>query len=374
MTLSLQNFTAMVEQMAAAVQGAAAQALDLTVGSTLRSILEANAGLALWLQWLVVQTLQASRLATSTGTDCDSFGADFGFARLPAVPATGTVTFSRFAPILSATIPVGTTVITGDGTQRFTVVADPADAAYSAGAGGYALGAGVGSIDLPVQASAAGTAGNVLPGTVSLLGSSVPGVDTVSNANGFSGGVDAESDDAFRARFGNYLASLTRATPGAVREAVAGVRQGLSVVVSENVDQTGAASPGQFVVTVDDGSGHPSAGLLATVQQAVEAVRPVGTRFAVQGPVVVGADVAMTLTLAAGANAQVAQGQVNAALTAFIGGLPVGATLPYSRLAQIAYDASPSITNVSAVALNNGTADLVPPVFGAVRAGTISVS
>lgn len=374
MILSLQSFTAMVEQMAAAVQGAAAQALDLTVGSALRSILEANAGLALWLQWLVVQTLQASRLATSSGADCDSFGADFGFQRLPAVPATGTVTFSRFAPILSATIPAATTVITGDGTQRFTVIADPANAAYSPSAGGYTLGAGVGSIDLPVQASAPGAAGNVLPGTVTLLGSSVPGVDTVSNANGFTGGVDAESDDAFRARFGNYLASLTRATPGAVSEAVAGVRQGLSVVVSENVDQTGAASPGEFVVTVDDGSGHPSAGLLATVQQAVEAVRPVGTRFAVQGPVVVSADVAMTLTLASGADAQTAEAQVNAALAAFIGGLPVGATLPYSRLAQIAYDASSSITNVTAVELNNATGDLVPPVFGAVRAGTISVS
>ena len=43
---------------------------------------------------------------------------------------------------------------------------------------------------------------------------------------------------------------------------------------------------GHFVVTVDDGTGGPSASLLATVQQAVDAIRPVGTSFAVQGPVV----------------------------------------------------------------------------------------
>ena len=43
MQLSLQNFSALVEQAAAAVQGSAAQLLDFTAGSVLRAILEANA-------------------------------------------------------------------------------------------------------------------------------------------------------------------------------------------------------------------------------------------------------------------------------------------------------------------------------------------
>ena len=43
MQLSLQTFTALVQNMAAAVQSAATQLLDLTVGSTLRAVLEANA-------------------------------------------------------------------------------------------------------------------------------------------------------------------------------------------------------------------------------------------------------------------------------------------------------------------------------------------
>lgn len=374
MQLSLQSFTGMVEQMAAAVQGAASQALDLTVGSVLRAILEANASLGLWMQWLIVETLLTTRLATSTGSDCDSFGADFGFARLPAAAAAGTVTFTRFAPVLSAFVPVGATVMTGDGSQSFMVTADPSNPAYAASPAGYALAAGVASIDLPVRAVAAGAAGNVLGGAVSLLTTAIAGIDTVNNAAPFGGGVDAESDGAFRARFGNYLASLSRATRGAIEAAVAGVQQGLSVTVSENVDQTGATSMGNFVVTVDNGTGDPPATLLATIRQAVDAVRPVGTRFAVQGPKVVTADVAMTLVLKPGTVAPTATGAVTNAIGAYIGSLPVGAMLPYSKLLQIAYEASAAVVNVTDALVNGGTADLVPPLFGAVRVGTISVS
>jgi Uncharacterized homolog of phage Mu protein gp47 len=244
MQLSLQNFTAMVEQMAAAVQGAATQVLDLTVGSVLRAILEANASLGLWLQWLIVEVLQTTRLATSSGSDCDSFGADFGFVRLPASTAAGIVTFGRFAPVLAAFIPVGTTVMTSDGTQSFAVTADAANPAYGPAPPGYNLAAGIGSIDLPVAALVAGAAGDVLGGTIGLLTSAIPGIDTVTNAAPTSGGLDAESDAAFKARFGNYLASLARATPGAIEAAIAGVQQGLSVEIDENVDQTGAPSPG----------------------------------------------------------------------------------------------------------------------------------
>lgn len=374
MQLSLQSFTGMVEQMAAAVQGAAGRALDLTVGSVLRAVLEANAALGLWLQWLIVEVLLTTRLATSSGTDCDSFGADFGFVRLPAVAAGGIVTFTRFAPVLSAFVPVGSTLTTADGSQGFAVTADPANPAYSASPAGYTLAAGVASIDLPVSAAVPGAAGNVVAGAVSLLTSAIAGIDTVANAAPMGGGVDAESDAAFKARFGNYLASLSRATVGAIEATVAGVQQGLSVAVDENIDQTGAPGMGNFVVTVDDGTGAPPATLIATIQAAVDAVRPVGTRFAVQGPKVTTADISMTLVLRPGTIPQNATGPVSTAIAAYVGSLGVGATLPYSKLLQVAYDASDSVINVTDALLNGGTADLVPPLFGVVRAGTVSVT
>ncbi|GLR67559.1 hypothetical protein GCM10010909_22400 [Acidocella aquatica] len=374
MQLSLQNFSTLVERMAASVQGAAQNLLDLTVGSVLRAILEANASVGLWLQWLIVQCLATTRLATSSGADCDSFGADFGFTRLPAVAASGQVMFTRFTPSITAFIPVGTVVSTAANTQSFLVMGDVNNQAYSAASGGYTMAAGVAGLSVAVVASVAGSSGNVQPGSVSLLGSAISGVDTVVNANALTGGVDAESDVAFRARFGNFLAGLSRATNVAIGSAIAGIQQGLSYSISENVNPAGTVQMGFFVVTVDDGSGNPSPGLLATVQQVVEAIRPVGTGFAVQAPVVMLANVALTIVTGPGASHVAAVAAVAAAIEGYIAGLPIGSVLSYTRLAQLAYDASGAVTNLSGLLLNGGAVDLVPPLFGVVRAGTVAVA
>jgi uncharacterized phage protein gp47/JayE len=374
MQLSLQNFNTLVANAAAAVQGAASALLDLTAGSVLRAILEANASVALWLQWLIVQVLATTRLATSAGADCDSFGADFGFLRLPATAASGQVIFSRFTPSSAAFIPVGTAVSTAPNTQSFAVTADPANPAFSAAANGYTLAAGVAAITVPVTASALGSAGNVQPGGISVVSSALAGIDTVTNANALAGGMDAESDAAFRVRFGSYLASLSKATELAIGAAISGVQQGLSYVISENIDQAGNAQMGHFVVTVDDGSGDPPGGLLSAVQAAVDAVRPVGTSFAVQGPVVTQANISLSVTSMPGISQQSVTAAVAVAIEAYISGLGVGASLNYTRLAQLAYAASPSITNVSALLLNGAAADLTPGQFGVIRAGTITVA
>jgi uncharacterized phage protein gp47/JayE len=189
-----------------------------------------------------------------------------------------------------------------------------------------------------------------------------------------SGGTDAESDSAFKARFSNYLASLSRATNIAIGAVISAIQQGLSYTITENVNQAGTVQMGHFVVTVDDGTGNPSASILATVEQGVDAIRPVGTSFAVQGPVVELANIVMTLATSSNAAHQVAVGAVTAAIQSYIGSLPIGATLSYTKLAQLAYDASSMITNVLGLQLNGGMADLTPGIFGVVRVGTVAVS
>lgn len=373
MQLSLQNFSTLVEGMAASVQGAANALLDLTVGSVLRAILEANASVALWLQWLIVQVLATTRLATSAGVDCDSFGADFGFVRLPAVAATGQVTFARFTPNIAAFIPVGTNISVLGNTNNFLVAADVSNPAYSAVTSGYSLAPGVSGVNVTVVASIAGSAANVQAGAISVIGTALPGIDTVTNATAFTGGIDPESDTAFRSRFSNYLGSLSKATDIAIGAAIAAIQQGLSYTISENINQLGVAQPGHFVVTVDDGSGAPPETLLKVVQQAVDAVRPVGSSFAVQGPVVVLANISLSLTTSAGSLHSAAIAAVASAIETYIASLGIGDSLNYTRLAQEAYGASANVTNVSNLVLNGGIADLVPPLFGVVRAGTVTV-
>ena len=374
MQLNLRTFDAIVAPAASAVQGAAQQVLDLTVGSVLRAVLEANAGLGLWLQWLILQMLQTTRAATSGGPDLDTWVADFGLTRLPAVAATGTVTFARFSPVTAALVPVGTLVRTSDGTQSFAVTADPTNAAFSAAQNGYQLAAGTSQVTVPIQAATAGSAGNVLAGSIALIVAAIPGVDTVNNAAPTASGIDGESDPALRSRFTAFLNSRSQATPAAVGYAISTVQQGLQYTIQENVSQAGVVQPGCFVVTVDDGSGHPPATLLSAVGAAIEAVRPLGALWTVVPPTVTTANVTMTLSTASTAVHATVTAAVAAALGTFINALPVGAPLPWSRLAQVAYDASASVLNVTAVTLNGGNADLLPGQSGVVKAGTVTVN
>jgi uncharacterized phage protein gp47/JayE len=373
MQLSLRSFSTLVQSMAASVQASATQLLDLTPGSTLRAVLEANASIGLWMQWLTLQVLRTTRAATSDGEDLDSWMADLTLARLPAVPATGSVTLSRLTPSLPALIPTGTLVRTADGSQVFAVVADTSAAAWSAISDGYLLSGGVSSLDVPVVAQMPGSSGNVQAGMISLLASAVPGIDAVTNTDAFQNGLDAEDDAAFRDRFRNFIASRSRATPIAVGYAISSIQQGINYAIQENSDTSGQPAMGSFVVTVDDGSGTPSSTLLSTVQSAIDAVRPVGSRFSVQPPTVVSVDVSLSITV----NSEVAKAPIQRivenAIRDYIDTLSIGETLALTRLVQIAYTADPMVINVADVLVNDGIADINADATQVVKAGIIAV-
>jgi len=374
MQLSLRTFNALVESMAVAVQASATQLLDLTVGSTLRAVLEANASVCLWMQWLILQVLRTTRAATSTGADLDSWMADLSLTRLPAVSATGVVTFARITPTLAALVPVGTLVRTADGSQTFSVLIDTSNPAWVGASDGYVVASGLGSLDLPVAALVPGNAGNVQAGAISLLASAVSGIDSVYNPGAFLNGLDAETDDAFRGRFRNFIASRSRATPAAVAYAITSIQQGLKYTIQENTDPSGYSRLGQFAVTVDDGSGDPSTALLSTVQTAIEAVRPVGSSFSVHPPSVVTADVSMQITVAQDTVKAPIQALVGNAVRDYINALPIGSGLALTRLAQIGYSATPWVINVSALLINGASDDLPAMPTSVIKAGTVAVN
>jgi uncharacterized phage protein gp47/JayE len=374
MQLSLRNFSTLVQSMAATVESSTTQLLDLSVGSTLRAVLEANASLGLWLQWLILQVLRTTRAATSTGADLDSWMDDLTLTRLPAAAATGTVTFSRFAPGVSAFIPVGALVRSADGAQTFAVLADTARSYWSAESNGYVVPAGIAALDVPVMAVAAGSGGNVQADTITLLASALPGIDSVSNASAWQNGIDAESDDAFRGRFRNFIASSSRATPLAIGYAISSIQQGLNYAIQENTDPAGQARAGSFVVTVDDGSGSPSTALLSTIQLAIDAVRPVGSVFTIRPPTVHSCDVSLTIAVTAGTSKAPIQALVGDAIRSYINGLQIGVDLPLSRLTQVAYAASAAVINVSEVRVDGATNDIAASATGVVKAGIVAVN
>lgn len=375
-TLQTKSFTQFLSDQAAAIQGAAAGLIDFTVGSILRAFAQSIAQGAMWLQGMILVLLQTTRLATSSGADVDSFVGDFGLTRLQAQAATGSVTFSRFSTVGQAVVPVGSTVETADGSQQYAVTVDTTNGAYNASLAGYVMAATVGSVSVPVQASVAGSAGNAAANAITTVTSSIPGVDTVTNAAAFTSGVDAESDAALKIRFVAYLQSLEAGTLGAVQFAIKSVQQGVADTVTENAYYDGTPSVGHFSIVADDGSGDPPSPFLDAVYAAVDAVRPIGSTFEVHGPIDVTAVISMLISVASSYNATTVAGLAQAAIVAYVNALPVGTGLAWSRLIQIAYDASPGVTDVSAVLLNSGTSDIAGAATTVIRTtnGSVTVS
>jgi uncharacterized phage protein gp47/JayE len=373
MQLNLKTFDQLVQDMGAALQASAISLIDISVGSVLRAIFEANAAVVLWLQWLVLQVLTMTRAATSTGSDLDSWMADFGLVRLPATSSTGLVSFSRFASNLPASIPVGTIVKTADGLLTFAVTEDPTVSIWQPTSSTYLIPAGIGSANVPAICQSAGSAGNVLAGTITVIASSLPGVDQVNNSGPFVDGVDLETDQAFRVRFQSYLGSLTRATLAAIEAAIAGVQQGLIYLVKENCLPDGTQQTGSFLVIVDDCSGYPPATLISQVASAVDLVRPVGTSFSVIPPIVQLATISLAVTTSSSQTANyvpLIQAQISLYLNSL--GVECGASL--TRIANAAYAAAAGIENVTNVMINGVATDLSPAAATVVKAGPIQVT
>lgn len=385
MQLTIQSLGQMLSSASAAAQAACTQFLDLSVGSPARAILRATSALWSVQQANVFRLLKATRLSTSFGVDVDSFVGDYDLLRDPAIFANGVETLSRFSPLSSTTVVVGATVRTGDGSQTYAIIADPANPCWSGAAGtagGYVIPVGMASLDVPIQALVAGSAGNVIAGAISLTGSDMPGIDYVGNAAAIVDGLDAESDAALKVRFVGYVASLSKATVGACLSAVAAVQQGLSCTLRENVDEQGRFQPGHFVVVVDDGSGYPPPALLSAVYAAVDLVRPVTSTFSVQPPSVMRVSVQLTIAVGAGGTKELLLAPVNTSVTAYVSGLPAGGTLSITRIAAAAYAVDPSIANVTSVRisiLSGGTpgtyaTDVTAPVSTVIKAAAVTAS
>ena len=373
MALITYSFARITSNIVAAAQASASALLDFTIGSPLLAVAEAISGVCLWLQAIILQLLTLTRAATCEDGDLDSFYADFNFPRLPANAATGSVTFSRFTPTYQAIVPVNQGMQTSDGTQQFFVTIDATNPAYSATLNGYVIAPGTASVTVPVEAVNSGTQANVQANTISQITSGIQYVDTVTNPAAFINGVDKESDPAYRARFVLYIASLSKATKTAIIYAARSVQQGVNISITENADLNGTPDLGFNTVIVDDGSGYPSATLLTNVANAIDAVRPLGSRIGVYPPVVLLADVGMSLITAANYTHTSVVTAVIAALQNFINALPLGTPLFYTQLAAIAYSV-PGVTNVAGITLNGSTSDLTATAQNKILAGNISVS
>jgi Baseplate J-like protein len=414
-TLPTQSFATMVANTVAQIQGNSSRLINFAVGSTLRAVVEGFAGLFLWFQAQVLQLILAIRLATSVGTDVDTWTADFmpiipgsqtttlpnGSPRLGAQPSTGLATFSRFtaAPVAllipaaasitytnngngtftpvvtnAGSLPPATAGVQGQ-TVSFAVVVDTANTAYSPSLGGYVIPSGVTSVTIPVQALTPGSVGNISVGALTVLsGSNVPvGIDAVTNSAAFDNGVNQETDAQLKARFPLFLQTLRQGTAGAIEGAVAGIQVGMQTQILNCEDPSGSTDFGAFTVFVDDGTGDIPAATLALASAAIFAIAAAGTRPIVQAATALLVSPSAVVTVAPGFNQQTVLSQVVAVITAGINGTGLGNTLSYLGLISQAF-AIPGVTDITSYTLNSLTGDIVPGLGQTIKTGTVTVS
>ena len=348
----MKEWTAIYEQM----RGTFAQRAGFVPSEGCDSAVRLYA-LAAELQSLLMQAdwvLDQSFPQTAQGMYLDYHAETRGITRAAAEKAAGTLRFAA-ADKVTAACPIekGTVCMTAEGV-RFETTEDATIAVGSQWA------------DVPAQAVEAGAGGNVIAGTVTLLSAMPVGVVQCTNPTAFSGGCDAESDEALR---GRVLASYQRLPNGA--NAAYYEQEAMrypGVAAAKAVGR--ARGIGTVNVVIATHAGVPDAALLAAVEMDLQKKREIAVDVKVLAPTVETVAVTAALKTTPGYTfAEVKAGAQSALEALFTGGL-LGKSVTTARLLTLLC----GVEGVENVHLTAPAADVAVGSTELPMLGTVTIS
>jgi uncharacterized phage protein gp47/JayE len=307
----------------------------------------------------------------------------FGFSLRPAVRASGIVTFgTASAPITPVTIPKGTRVTVKGGSKVYetTTVAT--------------MSAPQTSVGVFVICTSSGTIGNTPPQTITEMDNPIVGIDTITNTTEISNGLERETETERKARFVEYITTLTRGTKAAVEygaksaailDSNGNITEKVSVAtVVEPFKDNPQMPVGRFTCYVYNGVGGTSTALVAMTQSIIDgyadssgnqvpgykAAGVICTVTAVsEKPTNITLSITAASTASAAAKTYIANAADNAIAT-YIASLGISQSL---LIAEI-INAVMSIDGVYNVAVTAPTSDTSAAVGEIITPGTISVT
>lgn len=354
---TIKNYDTLVADMAAWVIAHAPQINDLTPGSVLRSIVE---GVALGIEEVYVTGyLGFQRELASLPQNI------FNFSKKTGTQATTQVIFSGpVAGVGGTTIAAGTRVKTPSG----LIFTTDTVATISAGQ--------TSSNSVGVTADQVGTAYNVSASEISVLGDSVIGVNSVTNANAATGGTDAESVYAWQQRFQTYIEGLGITNPAG---ALSAALEYAGITSASVVEYNPAQNNIDARIYVDNGT---LSGVNAVTIEAIQAIidgnrtaaspgaRALGVNVVVAAPTIVTQNIIMTLWLTSDADITSVTTDINTAVTNYINTLGIGATLVKAKLESVIM----GVYGVVDVQITLPTQNITVNQSQVVRVGTISIT
>ena len=309
MGYTIKDFDSIVADMVAYIVANSSQITDLSPGSVIRSFCE---GSALSIEELYVSVyLGFKRYLNQVKTDV------FGLQKKSGVKASTNVIFSRTSSSGQVTIPAGTRLQTS------------ASLVFATTSESYILDGHVDSDPTEVEAESVGVAYNVSSDTITTMKDNVDGVETVTNPNAATGGVDIETDYNFEKRFQQYIEGIGRVNRAGLRYAALSVEGITSVSIEELIPPVSNVN---VKVYIDDGSAlSVSAAKIEEVQDVIDGdgtesnpgYRAAGINVVVSAPGIVTQDVTCTITVVPGVDIDQVESDTADSITNYINKLDV---------------------------------------------------
>lgn len=317
---AIKTFDELVASMTSWITAKSPQITDLVPGSVLRSICEAC---ALCLEEIYVGTyLGFKRQLATIQEDI------YNFERKAGTKATANVVFSRSGTTGTVTIPSGTRVETPSGLRFATTAAGSITAGNTS------------SNPVEVEALEIGTSYNVSASSITVMTDTVDGVETVTNAAAATGGLNEESDYAYKQRFRSYIEGVGRSNLSGLIFGALSVDGVTSASVVELFPPVANVNARLYI---DDGSsGGVSSAKILEVQDVIDGdgteenpgYRAAGVNVVVTKPTTVtqNVDVSITLIDDSSVDSDQVELDVNQAITNYINNLWVGEDIIHAEL------------------------------------------
>jgi len=230
---------------------------DVEDASNLSQFVGAAARMVEQLFYSTAQLLELYSIYRARGPDLDARAKEYvpdALARRGATRAVGTVRWTRqVAGVSAILVPVGTQFARSDTNPPTAYVTTATGEIPAMGTQSVRTDGPAG--DIPARAVVAGSAGNAGVSTTTKQLVTLSGTNGVTNPTPFVGGVDEESDDAFRARIVEHVSNLSRCTPPALEaRAKTADLDGHRITVARFRLEPWEVATG--ILYVDDGSGQ----------------------------------------------------------------------------------------------------------------------
>ena len=259
---------------------------------------------------------------TAQGEYLDKHAQLRGLVRRAAVAAEGILRFETDqAPSTDLTIPAGTVCMTA-GLVRFETTQEAV------------LQAGETMVETTAAAVEPGASGNVAAGTIRAMAVAPVGVSRCTNPEGFSGGLDEESDEELRERVLETFQRMPNGANAAFYEqsAMSFPQVAAAAVVPR------PRGVGSVDVVVSTAAGVPDSELLEELQAYFEERREIAVDVLVRAPEVQDVDVTVQIQTAANRDGETVRQAVEQAVRSGFDGRQLGQSILRARLGQLIFD------------------------------------